>query len=580
MLGDLDSLLNYLVMNVGLLLLIATVLTEVRPLRSLLKRQVRNTKNQLCLGVIFGLLAISSTYTGLEFRGAVVNTRVISTVAAGLAGGPLSGITAGIIGGIHRYLYNPSGFTSVACAWGTFSFGIIGAVCHRWFARLSKKNLHLIMIVMLSELFQCLILFALCRPIEDVFAIEKVILLPKMIVNSLGLIVFMGILNRLHRDLTFELAEQQAAALYIAQKCLPFLRYGMNDTDSMQKAVDTVRRSLPNFIVAISDREKILASGGISLKEQPLPLFVKKAVTMQSTSVVRDCRAEKIFESYGLEDTAAIAVPLIWDKEAVGALILVVPMGPNLFLEADILTAESLAMFFSSMLELGELQHQIDLRRQAEFKALQSQINPHFLFNALNTISALCLTNPERARETILVLANYFRQTLSINEQFVTLEQELSNVDNYLFLTEARFEGAIHVTKTLPDDLTRLYLPPLILQPVVENAVRHGGIAVDNRCVDIKITQDKERAYISVSDKGSGFPREILEEIEKNDSPRYTGLFNVRKRLNSIYGADCEFKIESSDNGSTVYISIPLLPPKYRENSVEGGKAYANSCYR
>ncbi|MEM5781072.1 MAG: histidine kinase, partial [Lawsonibacter sp.] len=148
-----------------------------------------------------------------------------------------------------------------------------------------------------------------------------------------------------------------------------------------------------------------------------------------------------------------------------------------------------------------------------EFRALQSQINPHFLFNALNTISALCLTNPNRARESILVLASYFRQTLSINEPFVTLEQELSNVNNYLTLTEARFEGAIHITRELPDDLTALSLPPLILQPIVENAVRHGGTAVDERHVHIQIRQDQKHAFVQVSDRGRGFPSPVLEKL-------------------------------------------------------------------
>ena len=160
-----------------------------------------------------------------------------------------------------------------------------------------------------------------------------------------------------------------------------------------------------------------------------------------------------------------------------------------------------------------------------------------------------------------MVLANYFRQTLSINEPFVTLEQELNNVDNYLSLTEARFEDAIHVTRELPDNLTRLRLPPLILQPIVENAVRHGWLAIDDRRVDIRINQDNERAYIRISDKGKGFPEDVLQKIEDLNNSCYTGLFNVRKRLHSIYGNQCEFSIDSSENGSVVSFSIPLNPP-------------------
>ena len=410
-----DNLPIYLLTNAGLLLVAATVLTELRPLRAILKQQDRSVSNQLLLGLVFGLLSIASTYTGLSFQGAIVNTRTISTLAAGLVGGPLTGISAGVISGLHRFFYDPRGFTSLACGLGTASFGVLGALCHRRFATLTaRRNLALVGLTITAELVQCVIILAVARPFSEAVALEKAILIPKIAVNSLGLVVFSAVMERMNRSLRIEQLEQQ---------------------------------------------------------------------------------------------------------------------------------------------------HQVELRQQAELRALQSQINPHFLFNALNTISALCLTDPNRARETILVLANYFRQTLSINESFVTLEQELSNVDNYLFLTEARFEDAIHVTRELPDDLKRLRLPPLILQPIVENAVRHGGVAVDDRRVHISIRQDNARAYIQVSDQGRGFPPEVLHRLQDPDDPTYTGLFNVRKRLRTIYGDQCPFAIDSSPSGSTVSFSIPLIPP-------------------
>ena len=227
------------------------------------------------------------------------------------------------------------------------------------------------------------------------------------------------------------------------------------------------------------------------------------------------------------------------------------------------------------MLEVGELQHQIQMRQQAELRALQSQIDPHFLFNALSTVSALCTTDPQKAKEMILVLAGYFRQALSINEPFVSLEQELSNVRNYLALTEARFQDAIHVTWDLPDVLPVLYLPPLILQPIVENAVRHGGTAVDDRHVHIWIRRKKERVDIRVSDRGHGFPEEILNRLQNPRDPGYTGLFNVQKRLRSVYGSQCDFTVNSSEQGSAVTISIPLLPPEGLKPKQEGSMVYA-----
>ena len=126
-----NNLLFSLILNISLLVLMATVLTELRPLRLMIKRQERSVYNQLFLGLIFGLLSISCTYTGLSFEGAVVNTRVVSTLAAGLVGGPMSGVCAGLMSGIHRYFYNPAGFTSFACGIGTFGFGVFGAVRYR-----------------------------------------------------------------------------------------------------------------------------------------------------------------------------------------------------------------------------------------------------------------------------------------------------------------------------------------------------------------------------------------------------------------------------------------------------------------
>lgn len=568
-----NNLLVYLLINISLLLLVATILTEIQPLRTILKSQERSLTNQILLGLIFGLLSISCTYTGLNFQGAVVNTRVISTVAAGLVGGAVSGIFAGLLGGIHRYLFDPGGFTSLACGVGTVCFGLIGSLAYHWFQRQKKRNLALIGLVLLAETVQCVLILLLCRPLASAIALEMAILLPKMLSNSLGLVMFMSLLDRLNRNLTIELAEQQNLALFIAQACLPYLREGMGNPQALQKAAETVRATLSDFQVVITDRDRILASSGIQLSQAQLPPPVLQAIEEEKLVVARGYQSG---ETPPLSlSRAAIAAPLVWDAQVVGILMLVVPMGPNLVLEADIRTTEGLAQLFSTMLELGELQHQVELRRQAEFRALQSQINPHFLFNALNTISALCTTNPDRAKENILTLANYFRQTLSINEAFVSLKQELSNVDNYLALTKARFEDAIHVSWDLPDDLTALQLPPLILQPVVENAIRHGGTTPDNRYVHIQITQDAQRAYIRVSDHGHGFPPQVLEKLQDPADPSYSGLFNVRKRLRSIYGSQCIFNVDSTEHGSTVAFSIPLAMPN---QAMAGSTRSDTSC--
>ncbi len=552
-----NGLFEYLLVNISLLVLVAAILTELVPLRRLLKKQKRSLSEQLCLGMIFGALSVSGTYTGLSLQGAVVNTRVVSTLAAGLVGGPFPGLCAGLMGGVHRLLYDPDGFTSLACAAGTVCFGVIGAVSCRRIPQQKGRNLVLVLLVLLSELLQSLIILTVSKPFSAAVQLEKVILLPKIVMNSLGLVLFMSLLGRFNRSVTIELAEQQYLALLIAHRCLPFLREGLENREAMKRAVDTVRNTLPDFRVAITDLEQVAASSGMELKALPLP--ARKAMDSGALVVERD--ASDLCGPLHHRDRAFIAAPLTCGEQRIGALLFCVPQGPNLVLEADCRTAEGLAQFFSSMLELGEFQHQVQMRQQAELRALQSQIDPHFLFNALSTISALCSTNPKRAQETILTLAGYFRQALTINESFVTLEQELSNVRSYLAITEARFEGAIHVEWALPDVLPTLYLPPLILQPVVENAVRHGKTAVDDRHVRIAICQENGRADIRISDRGHGFPEEILARLRDPRDPGYSGLFNVQKRLRSVYGSQCSFTVDSSEQGAEVAISIPLTPP-------------------
>lgn len=565
------ELLEYLLVNISLLVLVAAILTELAPLRQLLKTQDKSLGEQLCLGVIFGMLSISGTYTSLGLQGALVNTRVVSTLAAGLVGGPIPGLCAGLLGGVHRFFYDPASFTSLACGVGTFCFGVVGTIAYGRMPQKKDRNMALVLLVVLSELLQSVLIFLFSHPFSAALALEKVILLPKLVMDSLGLVLFMGLLSRFNRSVTIELAEQQQMALFIAQKCLPSLREGLTNWQAMQQVTDTVRENLPEFRVAITDLDQVVAASGMEWNS--LPLLARKAMESGKLAVERD--ASELCGSAKYRERAMIAAPLTCGEECIGSLLFCVPQGPNLILEADCRTAESLAQFFSALLELAEFQHQIQLRQQVELRALQSQIDPHFLFNSLSTVSALCTTNPQKAKEMILVLANYFRQALSINEPFVTLEQELSNVDNFLTLVEVRFEDAICVEWDLPEPLPVAYLPPLILQPIVENAVRHGGTSVDDQYVHITIQQRGECVRIQVADHRHGFPPEILERLQDPRDPGYTGLFNVQKRLRSVYGSRCSFTADSSEKGSIVAFSIPVIPPGGLRPGTERSTAYA-----
>lgn len=217
-----------------------------------------------------------------------------------------------------------------------------------------------------------------------------------------------------------------------------------------------------------------------------------------------------------------------------------------------------LAKLFSTQIELSQVEIQTKLRQKAEFQALQSQINPHFLFNALSTISAFVREKPDQARELLVVLSNYFRNTLQDGHPMIPIADELSHVNQYLTLEKARFEDKLKIEVDLPEDL-ECTMPSFILQPIVENAVKHGamhgkGIGL----VNISAWQDDKETMISVRDNGNGIPPHVIHNLNHGLScGNSVGLSNVQKRLTSLYGEDHRLLIWSTTNGTEITIRIP-----------------------
>jgi len=560
-----QSWLLSLLLNISLLLLAATLMTEFKPFRVVFHPYDNRLRDRVLLAVVFGMLSILSTYLGVDAYGAIINTRVISVTAAGLLGGFISGIGAGLIGGIHRYFYNPSSFSALGCCVGTISFGVIGALGHKYCRHLTNNRMFLVLITIVGELCQVAWLFILARPISAVVTLESHILLPKILINSLGMVLFFGTFARFRQKRLDETTEGRTQALYIASCCLPYLRGGLRPGPDLQTMADTIRDNAAGYHVLLSDHERLLATSGCEIGDGALPDFMAASMAEKRVTVYRHPAKTRFLFALSQNDT--VAAPLKCGEKVIGCMALLLDQTELHLAKSDIRFTETIAEYFSTILELNNLDREIALRRKAEFRAFQSQINPHFFFNTLNTISALCRTDPDKSRSLLLVLADYYRQTLSINEEFVTLAMELHNLDDYLTIVNTRFVNVIHFTSEVPEDTETCKLPPLIIQPLVGNAVRHGGTSVDNRWVFLKIVRTGDRLSVSVSDKGHGFPQQVLDDLNDPDNKRYSGLFNVSKRLVSIYGPGSRPQVKSSPEGSTVSFSIPVVPPPRPERS-------------
>ena len=549
-----------LLLNIGLLVLIATMLTKLPMVRSMLLEDSHAMGSRAALAVIFGLVSIFSTYTGVRAQGAIVNTRVIGVLAAGLLGGPYVGIGAAVIGGLHRYLFDIGGFTAVSCAVSTFVEGLIGSAFSKRFKAGKIDGAGVFLITALAEIGQMAIILLISRPFPAALDLVRLIAFPMIIMNALGMVVFLGTFNMVFMEEDSQFAEKMRLAMGIVDQSLPHLRKGLYSTADMEATADIIYQSTSCAAVMITDAQKILAMKG----ENWYDVLRDEAVLKPILGSIHDRKpttfsyAEKTDPLYHiLKNHIIVAAPLIEMDKPVGSLTMMVKKHWHTS-QSNLDFASELARLFSTQLELSDLDYQKQLRRKAEFKALQSQVNPHFLYNALNTISCVCRENPDRARELILTLSSYYRQALENDQYMLSLHTELYRVASYLELEQARFEEKLVVELDVEDDLN-CKVPSFILQPLVENAVRHGGDRTGARHVSISAHSVEGMAEIAVADRGQGIPREVVLGLYTGQG-KGVGLSNVHKRLKSIYGEDNGLKIETSEAGSRVWFRIPLEP--------------------
>jgi two-component system LytT family sensor kinase len=195
------------------------------------------------------------------------------------------------------------------------------------------------------------------------------------------------------------------------------------------------------------------------------------------------------------------------------------------------------------------------LATEAELTALKAQINPHFLFNTLNTIAELIHADSEKAEATVERLAEMFRYVLNGSERgLVPLEEELAFLDHYLEIERARFGDRLRITRRIAPEASGLLVPSLVLQPLVENSIRHGRGADGAIDLGIAFRTEGDRAVIAISDRGPGMP--VRHQI--GEGPGH-GLYNVDQRLRMTYGQEYGLVIAANrPQGTIVKLSIPV----------------------
>lgn len=352
--------------------------------------------------------------------------------------------------------------------------------------------------------------------------------------------------------------------------------------------------------VAITDHEKVIAYVGESEENFP----PGRPISTQATREALDSGRTQTFSLMKRLDNdamanmdaqsrlklmsfvpAGIVVPLVVRNHTIGTLKFFYRSYKDID-NTQHAVAEGFGELLSTQLSLYELERQAQLTAQAEVKALQAQINPHFLFNTLNTIAAFTRTDPMRARALLREFATFYRQTLENSESLIPLERELEQTRRYLTFEYARFgEDRIAEQERVEEGCENVMVPAFVIQPIVENAVRHAMREEGVLHIDIHVTREDSDILIAVADDGCGMSEEQVEVMLQkasgmSDAEKGTGiaLRNVEERLARYYGPGSGIDIVSRlGEGTAVTLKLvgaihgpaPVAPRPH--GGVQGG---------
>jgi two-component system sensor histidine kinase LytS len=580
--------------RVGILIIVAFLLSRMKSFRQVIHNE-HGLREKVLMIVIFGLFGIISNYTGVEIshgyirsqdwltnidkHNAIANTRIMGVVIGGLLGGPIVGLGAGLIAGLHRLTLG--GFTAGACAFSTILAGIVTGLIGKQF-KIQEKNSawKAVTIGILMECVQMGIILVGAKPFDEALNLVDLISVPMIAINGFGTFIFLMIIQEILLEEERTRALQTHKALYIAQQTLPFFRQGLK-VDTCTKAAEVILKWTNADAIAITDQHQVLAHAGAG-SDHHLPLTkmatqLTKKVLEQGRMITAKSPQEIQCWKQDCPLHAAIVLPLKVNQKTAGTLKLYFKNVSKLDqVEREI--AEGLGRLFSDQLEMAEIERQRRLLKDAEIKALQAQVHPHFLFNSINTISSLIRTDADQARKLLINLSTFFRSNLQgARQMLIPLEKELEHVEAYLSLEQARFPDRYHVEIDIAPSLEQVLIPPFTLQPLVENAIRYAFQITKTGTVKISAFEENGRMVLLTEDNGQGISPERLQTLGKHtvESAEGTGtaLWNIKKRIEEIYGPEASFHIDSNaENGTRVCIKLPLTKENW-------GGEFAKSFY-
>lgn len=520
----------------SLMIVLFIIITKIKGFKYIFQKENYKFKDLLVISLIFTALAILGTYNGIDVQGAIANTRVIAIVSGGVLFGPLVGITSGIISGFHRYIIDIGGITAFPCFMSSIFAGVLSGFFYKNISS-KYKGVYAIACGVISESFSMILIYLLSKPHNIAIGIIKKIYIP-MIVGQIGIGLLISIVGAIKKEKEEVAAMQSKLALDIANKTLPYFR-SINE-ESLEKICRIIKDEINSDAVSITDKNEVLAYVGVGEEAFKFPYTeisnITKCAIKENKILNIQVKKEESSVSKKVDLKTAMIIPLTDSKGIVGTLKIYYTKKYDMSYSKQSL-AIGLSQIISTLMEISKIEKIENEKKKSEIKALQSQINPHFLFNALNTITSFIRINPDKARNLIINLSTYMRYNLEVNDNLIDINKELEQVKAYVEIEKARFGDKLTVLYDIDDNIDAK-IPSLTIQPLVENAIIHG-IRKNGGCGTVVIGVKKEDEYTKVWVENNGMPidLDIIKRVYSGEMPENKiGLYNVHLRLKLIYG--------------------------------------------
>ena len=534
--------ISHLISNIGCSAIIAFFFIRIDKANIIIKSNAKTKKDIIALSFFFSLLSISGTYIGLNFNGAILNTRNVGVIAGGILGGPYVAIITGLVAGIHRAFVNLGRETAIPCAIATITGGFLTAYVHRFIKSKDKIFFGFFLACVVENLSMGLILIIL----KDKILAQNIVAnfyVPMVFMNSIGSSVLILLVEDIIQKSELIAGRQAKLALEIANKTLPHFR----ETENLSEVCKIIAEDLGAKATVITNKKEIIAGFSFDkdeIKKADIKSNNTRKVLKTGEAMLVIKEDDEIIEDFldiSPHIKSCIILPLKEKNDISGTLKI-------FFDTAEKITDKNrylmigLSHLISTQMEISKVENLISLLKYSELKALQSQINPHFLFNVLNTMTSLIRTNPEKAREVTIDLSNYLRYNLDNNVKSVELIKELNQVDTYIKIEKVRFGDKLNILYDVDESLYNFQIPSLIIQPLVENSIKHGILKKrDNGCVKIIIKKIDKDIEITIEDDGVGIEQSIIDNLDKQIKGNI-GLKNVHQRLKLLYGEGLNIK--------------------------------------